>query len=466
MIMATSIYKLRKKISEKKAEAKKFVTACESPEGDIREMSPEEKSKFDAVMADVENIKKQMEMLTALYEEDEDDEEEVEPQPRSGERGRKPGRVSEPFSGAPAVHTREHRYSILRAIQALGEKREVKGLEGEVSREISIRTEKQPQGFYMPLGNEPELRELLYPKAERRDLTTTTGTGAVFVIPELPFIELLRNKLVLKELGATFLTGMVGKFSIPRQSGAGTGYWVTEGVAVTNSNQTLDQVAFVDKTLGAVTNISRKFIYQSSVDAENFVKNDLAKVLAIALDAAGINGPGTGAIPIGILQNTTIQTNSASLALGTSGGAMTWGAIVGLESQVASFNADRGALRYLTAPSVRGKLKTTPKIGTTFPVFIWETGEAPGIGEVNGYAGYATSNVPTNLTKGSGTALGAMIFGNWEDLVIAQWGGIDVIVNPFTNQTSGAVQISMLMEADIQVRHPESFAIISDINYS
>jgi len=58
--------------------------------------------------------------------------------------------------------------------------------------------------------------------------------------------------------------------------------------------------------------------------------------------------------------------------------------------------------------------------------------------------------------------LGAIIFGNWQDLVVAQWGGIDVIVNPYTNQTSGTVTISMLMEADVQVRHPESFAIIVD----
>jgi len=131
--------------------------------------------------------------------------------------------------------------------------------------------------------------------------------------------------------------------------------------------------------------------------------------------------------------------------------------VVGMESQVANANADRGSLKYLTSPKLRGELKQTPKIGTTFPVFLWDNNE------VNGYPAMATNNVPSSLTKGSGTGLSAIIFGNWNDLIVATWGGIDTVVNPYTNQASGAVTISMLMEADIQVRHPESFSIVADV---
>lgn len=437
-----NVYSLRKQIRDKKLEAKKILDGCES-----REMSEDESAAFDACLRDVEDLKSKVEKLSALGdEEDAYDEQEADP----NKSDRSSGRVSSPNQwverSAPAVHTAKHKYSILRAMRCAAESKPVDGFEGEVSQEIALRHGKKPQGFYMPLGTEPEFRG---------NLDTSTGTGAVFVLPELPFIELLRNKTVLKELGATFLTGMNGKFSIPRQSGAGTATWVAESSSVTGANQTFDQVAFVDKSLMAATNISRKFLYQSSVDAEAFVNNDLALILAIELDRAAINGSGSGAIPIGILQNTTIQTGSTSLALGTNGAAATFANLVAMETVVANANADRGSLKYLTTPAARGKLKVTQK-ATNYPEYVWQDNE------INGYEAVATNNVPANLTKGTGTGLSGIIFANWNDLVVAQWGGVDVVVNPYSNQLSGAIQISMMLEADIQVRHPESFAIISD----
>jgi HK97 family phage major capsid protein len=457
-------YTVRKLISTKKKAAQKLIDA--TIKGDeVRDMSEDEKAQFDQLLQDVAGLKDTLAKMQEVDDRDDDDEaedddEKKEPEPRSA-------RKSNPFAGqSPAIHTKRHRYSFLKAIQASEQRAKgnnVGGLEVELSQDISKRMGKQAQGLYIPLGNEAEYSDMF----EQRDLTTTSGTGAVFVTPELPFIELLRNKLVLTKLGTTFLTGMEGKFSIPRQSAAATGYWVSEETAVTASNQTIDQVAFVNKTLGAYTSISRKFIYQTSVDAESFVKNDLALQLAIALENAAIQGLGTGAIPTGILYNSTIQTNSSGLALGSSGGAPTFQALVNMETQVSALNADRGQMSYLVSPAVRGTLKQTPKIAnSTFPIYLWEDqgfeDDVP-VGNVNGYKAYATNNVPNNLTKGSGSGLGAIIFGNFQDLVIAQWGGLDMVVNPFSNQSSGTISISMLMESDVEVRHAESFSIISDV---
>jgi HK97 family phage major capsid protein len=468
-------------------------------DGKYREMTEDEQKKYDDDMdlcgrleALAARIKNRAELKDEDDEQDEeedpteededeetDEEDDVRTVRTSGKKAKRGERQSLPIGRSPAIHTKDHKYDLLRAMRLNLEGHEQNGVEGEVDKELRSKWEKNapPKGFLMPLGNERRLGKLLYGRGgiegyiKRRHLTTTTGTGAVFVVPELPFIELLRTKLVLSQLGVTFLTGMQGKFSIPRQSGAGSAFWVAESAAVTASNQTLDQVAFVDKTLGAATNISRKFIYQSSVDAESFVKNDLAMVLAIAIEQAAINGSGSGATPTGIMQNSTIQSNSSALALGASGGAMSWAAAVGMETLVSENNADRGRLAYLTSPALRGDLKQRPKQGvgqsSTFPVFIWENDQLVGPqslprGEVNGYPAFATNNVPSNLTKGSGTGLSGLIFGNWEDLVVATWGGIDVVVNPFSNQLSGAITISMLMEADVEIRHPESFAIITD----
>jgi hypothetical protein len=81
---------------------------------------------------------------------------------------------------------------------------------------------------------------------------------------------------------------------------------------------------------------------------------------------------------------------------------------------------------------------------------------------VNGYAAYVSNNVPSNLTKGSGTNLSAMIFGNWEELLIGLWGSLDLLVDPYSNADSGRVRIVAFMSADIAVRRAASFAAIVD----
>jgi hypothetical protein len=83
---------------------------------------------------------------------------------------------------------------------------------------------------------------------------------------------------------------------------------------------------------------------------------------------------------------------------------------------------------------------------------------------VNGYRCGVTNLLPNNLTHGAGVNLHAMIFGNWNDLVYAFWSGLDVIVDPYTAAGAGSVIVTTLQDCDVNVRHPESFAIMSDIN--
>lgn len=339
-------------------------------------------------------------------------------------------------------------YSLLRALRCAMSGRPVDGLEGEVSQEIAKRSGKSPQGFYFPT-------EIAVQSADQRSLTLTTGSGAKPTITDASnFIELLRNRQVMAGLGARYLTGLTGDLSIPKQTGGATAYWVAEGSAPTASNQTIGSVALAPKTVGAYTDISRKFILQSSVSAEQFVRQDLATVLAIELDRAAINGSGSGAEPTGILNTGSI----GSVAIGTNGGAPTWASIVGLESAVAVSNADVGALGYLTNAKVRGKLKTTPKV-SGYPTYIWGDN-----GMVNGYNVGVSNTVPATLSKGtsSGT-LSAMIFGNFNDAIYGLWSGLDILVDPYTGSSTGTVRVVALQDADFKVRHAESFA--ADVDY-
>jgi HK97 family phage major capsid protein len=338
------------------------------------------------------------------------------------------------------------KYSVLRAIRMRAEGKEVDGYEGEISQEIAKRSGKSAQGFFLPLS--------LPMEAERRDFDTTAGAGAIQTTKLYSrFIDMLRNRMTVAAMGATFLTDMVGPFEIPKQTGTGAAYWVTEGNSPTESAQAIGQVAFTPKTVGAFTDITRKFLKQTSMDGERFARNDLARVLGLETDRAAYNGSGSGAEPTGILQNGSITT----VAIATDGGAPTWEKIVALESTVAAVNADVGGMGYVTSAVGRGKLKTTVKV-SNFPEYLWGRDNM-----VNGYRAVATNQIPSNLTKGSGTNLTAMIFGDFSTVHIAMWGGVDVLVDPYSLSTAGSVRVVCLLDTDIKFRNTESLAKIVDM---
>ena len=131
---------------------------------------------------------------------------------------------------------------------------------------------------------------------------------------------------------------------------------------------------------------------------------------------------------------------------------------MGLETDVATSNADVGTLGYLTNAKVRGKLKVTEKFSSTNGQPIWTDGNTP----LNGYAAYVTNAVPSNLTKGSSSVASAIIFGNFADLMIGLWGATDILVDPYTGGAAGTVRVRVLQSCDIALRNTESFATMED----
>ncbi len=365
------------------------------------------------------------------------------------------------------------KYSVLRAIRMCAEGRTPDGLEGECSAElIALRGGRQPNGtkgigFVMPMDLPIDHRSAAIGRRglslgglDQRTFGTVQGVGAIFTAMETPYIELLRNRMVVRQAGARVLTGMVGPFAIPRQSATGTMYWLAEGGSPTGSQPAIDQVLFTPRTAGAYTDISRKFMLQTSLDAEMFVRDDLATIVALGIDLASLNGAGSGAEPLGIMQNPSVPVT----AIGTNGGVPTWAAVVALETAVSVANADVGSLSYMTNAKVRGKMKTTLKdTASTGPIYLWDT-MAGNPTPLNGYNVNITNQLPSNLTKGSsGAVCSPLLFGNWADMIIAFWSGQDVIVDPYSLSTSGGTRIVVLQDCDVNIRHPESFAMILDL---
>ena len=335
-------------------------------------------------------------------------------------------------------------FSVVRAINALVTNDWSKaGLEKEASIAQGQKLGKDARGFFLPTD-------------VQRDLTVGTATaGGHTVSTDLlsgSFIDMLRNKMTVMDLGATMLTNLNGNVAVPRQTGGSTAYWVAESGAVTESAQAFDQVSMSPKTVGAFSDLSRKLLLQSSIDIENFVRNDLATTLAIEIDRAAIHGSGSSNQPAGILATSGI----GDVAGGTNGAAPTYAHIVGLETQVAQDNADTGSLNYLTNSKVRGKLLQTEKASNTAQ-FVWGDNNT-----MRGYNAAVSNQVSSTLTKGNQSLSSAIIFGNWNDLLVGMWGGLDIAVDTSTGSASGTVRIVSLQDIDLAVRHAESFAAMKD----
>ncbi|MCG2600566.1 MAG: phage major capsid protein [Achromobacter sp.] len=357
---------------------------------------------------------------------------------------------------AIGLSDRERRqFSFLRLMNAVAnpmdrQAQEAAAFELECSRAVRERTGRDGLGETIPVD--------LLRADQRRDLNVGTASeGGNLVATDLlsgSFIDMLRNQMSVMIAGATMLTDLNGNIAIPRQTGGATGYWVAENGDVTESTPTFDQVAMTPKTVGALVEYSRQFLLQSSIDAEAFVRGDIIRQLAIALDLAALNGSGSGGQPRGVMQTAGI----GSVAGGTNGAAPTWPHIVKLETEVASDNALLGTLAYITNTKVRGKLKETEKF-TGGGREIWGEGDNP----LNGYRAIVSNQVPSNLTKGTADGVAsAILFGNWADVIIGMWGGLDILLDPYTGSASGKKRIVAHQSVDVAVRHPESFAAMLD----
>lgn len=324
-------------------------------------------------------------------------------------------------------------FSFMKAIRFLAnphdaQAREAAKFEIECSRAAQDKSGKEAKGIMVP-------NDVLV-----RTLSTTTPSGAVganIIATELAagsFIELLRKRSFALGRGRK-LAGLVGNLDIPRQKSGATAYWVGEGSAPTASEIGVDKISLTPKTLGAYSDITRRMLLQSTPDAEALTRDDIIKTLALALDNAAIYGSGSSNQPKGVKNWSGI--NGVDFAAANP----TFAELVSMESEVAADNADVGSLAYVANAKFRGYAKSTVKFSST-DATIWEPGNT-----INGYECAVTNQLID----------GDVFFGNWDDLLIGLWSGIDLMVDQAALATSGGVRVIALQDVDINVRHLESF---------
>ena len=308
-------------------------------------------------------------------------------------------------------------------------------LEMEASKAVEERIGVSPNGMYIPME--------IMGGSEERDLTADNfdQAGALVGVDFRPqqLIPLLRNAMALANAGATVLDGLVGDVAIPKQTGTATASWVAnDGGSISEANQTVAQVTLTPRTLGVFTDYSRQLRLQSSVSVENFVRQDLMTVVALEKDRAGLHGTGASGQPVGVQNTTGVGTQSFS-----TGSDPTRAEVVGMRGDLATANALAANLKFLTNSTVYGNMMNRLVDAGSGQFLLQENGTVIG-----------RPVVETNQV-----ASGVMFFGNWADLLIANWGGMDLLVDPYVGATAGNVRVLLFHSTDLAVRHAESFCI-------
>jgi len=363
----------------------------------------------------------------------------------------------------------EERYSIAAGIKAVltgdWSSREA-GLVRELSQEVERSGVKRSadRSFLIP-----------YSALAKRATYVTSGatTGGNLVATDLladDFIEALRANTITGSLGIRTLPGLVGDVAIPRRSGTSTGYWLSsETTAITQSESTFDQVTMAPKNYAALSKFSRQTLLQATPGIEELVRRDLTDTINVGIDAAVIAGSGSSGQPTGITGTSGI----GSVAIGTNGGAITLETLISLEEEVLVDNAGGASMAYATNPKVLSALKQLRAAGSAAGngSFLWNTdpsgigrGATPGV--INGYPIGVSTNVPSNLTKGSTSgSCSAVIFGDFSQVALGVWGnGLEIEIGTDSDDFSKALtSVRAITTIDVAVRQASAFAACLDV---
>jgi HK97 family phage major capsid protein len=337
------------------------------------------------------------------------------------------------------------RYSLMSAIRAVADKNWTNaGFELECSREIAkkLNTVTDPNKFYVPF----EVQQRSMPM--RRDLTvgTSTAGGHLVGTENMSFIDVLRNRSVAYSMGARRMAGLVGNVTVPRQTAAATAYWLsTEATSITESQQTFGQMSLTPKTVGAYTEISRQLMLQSSPDAESLVTGDLGKVAALALDIGVLRGSGSSGEPTGI-----VNTAGIGAVAGAGFIAAAFARVLEFQTDVATANVMPNRGGYVTTPAVAASMMQAVKFASTASP-IWEGNVFDG--SMCGYQAMSSNQM----------SAASMIYGDWDQVVVAEWGVLQIEVNPYANFQAGIIGVRAMVSVDVGLRYAAAFSLATSI---
>jgi HK97 family phage major capsid protein len=319
-------------------------------------------------------------------------------------------------------------------------------LELELSSAIASDLKQTPPhgGVWVPLT--------LRPQASLQ--TTIESAGGFTVGTKLANIsDALRQHTQVLRAGASLLSG-VNSYSFPVESNVMSGEWLSEngGTDAQASDPSFRLTTPKPHTLIATTTASRQMVGQMNQDTSAWLASRIGLANGLAIDKAALHGSGTEGEPLGVLSVTGI----GSVPIGTDGGAPTAASIISLEKSLGDSNADSDSCAFITNSTMRSKLRTIVEVtGGALP--LWRDGS------MLGYRALCSNQVKSDLVKGNSSDCSAVIFANWQHLVLCEFSGaLEILANPFTLVKQGMVIFTSYAVLDVALLQPSALAVIPD----
>lgn len=420
-----TINELQVRLTEKLTRQEEILNVVDAEQRDFTDV---EQSEFDTLSRDIAGINKSIQV--------EQKKEEARAQiainkiATGGARKSEEQKVSEKFS-------------FLRVLNNLSKgvnPDNMTGVEGEVHQE-AVREARNAGRSVMGYGMPAMMM--------RAQSAGTAATAGNLIATELDstIIPALRPKTVMAQLGASQMTGLVGNLDLPAADGLATSTWEGETDANANTDPSTRLVELRPNRLAAKTVLSKQLLIQSSFDAEAWVRAELENSVARAVDAAAIQG-NSGNI------NGILGTSGVSDI--TFGGAVSRAKLVNLITKIAVENADVNTLNFLMNPIIKGELMSL-ETDSGSGLFVMDNNNS-----LLGYNVAVSTLVPTNISSNKT----AVIFGNFADLILANWGGTEILVDPYTLADNAQVKVVINSFWDVKLKQPKSFAFGNDITWT
>ena len=328
-------------------------------------------------------------------------------------------------------------YSIAKVMRSLADPRNpLDGYEAECHQELMQKGGiNRPNAVMVPLNHKSMHYSQASPDLQASNLVATETRE---------MIDILREESIVMGLGATTFDA-TGDVNIPRKASGTTAYWfgADDGDSITESDFNFDEIQMRPKYVAALTKASYRMLSQTSGTinaADSMIEADLMGVIAEAIDYAAINGTGSNSQPTGIVNQSNILTDTWT----GSPSVYLWDDVLEMERLLLANKALRGNLGALVDPDTYKATKATVKSSGDGLGFLSENGM------LNGYPYRATTNMPAN----------SVLFGNWQDLLIANFGAIALeMAQPGADFAKATTSFRAIMPIDIAVRHPESFVL-------
>lgn len=265
---------------------------------------------------------------------------------------------------------------------------------------------------------------------ETRTITVANEGADTIGIDVMDIEAPLRAKNVLVNAGAKYLTGLQNDVLIPIMTGNNVG-WEDEIAEAKDGGASFNSVKLSPKRLTCFIDISKKYLNQTSASVEEMLKNDLINAINSKLEATILgDGEETATIPAGIFNGKTIESATTTFAQ-----------LTALEASVEDANT-LGTPCYVMSNSAKGAFRAMAKSSKNTQLVMEG-------GEIDGVKAHNTSNVKANH----------FIFGDFSNLAIGQWGGLDLVVDPYTVAKDGKVRIVVNAYFDAKVLRDEAFAV-------